>query len=387
MFTVRTFNKIAQKGLDIFPNDAYRMTTDSEDPDAILLRSQNLHEHPVTSNLRAIARAGAGTNNIPIDAMSEQGIVVFNTPGANANAVKELVVAGMLMASRNLCQAWDFTRHIDVNEDAFGPYVEKAKKEFVGSELPGRSLVVVGLGAIGVKVANAAVGLGMRVIGVDPHISVQNAWQLSSQVERATDLKQVLPSADFLTVHVPYSEKTHHLINSDALNMLAPHAIVLNFARGGLVDEDALVDLLNADKIKGYVTDFPTARLIKHQKVTALPHLGASTHEAEENCATMAAMTLRDFLENGNIRNSVNFPTLDLGKTVGHRLAIANRNVPNVVGRLSTLLGDEKFNILDMLNKSRGDYAFTLVDVDKSPKAETLEAISAIDGILRVSLL
>jgi D-3-phosphoglycerate dehydrogenase len=347
-----------------------------------------MHEMDVPESVKAIARAGAGTNNIPVEKFSKRGVPVFNAPGANANAVKELVIAGMFLGARNICQAWEYVRALQGDDEQLDTAVEKGKKKFVGYELPGRTLGVVGLGAIGVEVANTAHALGMRVLGFDPQITVQRAWQLSSAVEQAVSLDDLFARSDMVTVHVPLVTATRNLVNAARLKLLKSPGVVLNFARAGIVDQDAILEALNGGKLGAYICDFPTAQLKDHARVVALPHLGASTGEAEENCAIMAADTLRDFLENGNIRNSVNFPEAVLPRTpAAARLSIANENVPNMVGQISTALAAAKLNIADLLNKSRGDIAYTLIDIDGAVPASVIDAVRAIEGVLAIRSL
>ena len=380
-FTVRTFNNIAPAGLARFPADRYTVGADLADPDAILLRSADLHDAALPPSLKAVGRAGSGTNNVPVAALTARGIPVFNAPGANANAVKELVVAGMLIAARNLTAAWEFARAADAD-------IESAKKQFAGFELPGRTLGVIGLGAIGVEVCNAAHALGMRVVGFDPKLTVQRAWQLSASVEQARSLEELLGRCDFVSVHVPLTDTTRGLLDARRLACLRPGAVVLNMARGGIVDTDAVVAALDAGRLHAYVTDFPDARLAGHRGVIAVPHLGASTLEAEENCAVQVADTLREFLEHGVLRHSVNFPDAELAAvTDGWRIAIANANVPNMVGQITAALGGAGLNIIDMLNRSRGDVAWTVVDLDSEVETRTLGAIRAIDGVLSARVI
>jgi D-3-phosphoglycerate dehydrogenase len=344
-----------------------------------------MHDMTLPSSVKAIARAGAGTNNIPVARYSRLGVPIFNAPGANANAVKELVIAGLFLGARNICQAWEYARNLQGDDEELDAAVEKGKKKFTGYELPGRTLGVVGLGAIGVEVANAAHGLGMKVLGFDPQITVQRAWQLSSGVEQALSLDDLFSRCDMVTVHVPMVDATRGLVNAHRLRLLKQGGVILNFARAGIVDEGAIEEALNLGKLGAYICDFPTRRLKDHAKVVALPHLGASTGEAEENCAIMVADTLRDFLENGNVRNSVNFPEAVLPRTAGAtRLAIANENVPNMVGQISTALAADKLNIADLLNKSRGDLAYTLIDVDGEVPQATLQRLGDIGGVLTV---
>jgi D-3-phosphoglycerate dehydrogenase len=341
----------------------------------------------VPSSLKAVGRAGAGTNNVPVEKLGEMGIVVFNAPGANANAVKELVIAGMLLASRNICQAWDFARSLEGDDAAIHMAVEAGKKQFVGFELPGKTLGVVGLGAVGVQVANGALAMGMNVIGFDPGITVQRAWEMSSQVRQAASIEELITHADYISFHVPLVEATHNVINHERLKLVRDQAVILNFSRQGVIDDTAMVEAIDAGKVYAYVCDFPGNLLKDHPRVITLPHLGASTRQAEDNCAIMVAEQVRDFLENGNIRNSVNFPEILMPRNTGYRLAIANENVPNMLGQISTCLAESGLNILDMLNKSRGDIAYTLVDVDSELQADCLTRVSAIDGVLTARAL
>ncbi|MGE3395063.1 MAG: 3-phosphoglycerate dehydrogenase family protein, partial [Steroidobacteraceae bacterium] len=338
-YKVLTLNSISAKGLERLPRDRYEVASGIGDPDAILVRSADMHAMAIPASVRAVARAGAGTNNIPVTLLSQRGVPVFTAPGANANAVKELVLAGLFLAARHICDAWDFVRGLQLEGAALEAAVEEGKKRFVGHELPGRTLGVVGLGAIGVEVANAAHLLGMRVLGYDPQITVQRAWQLSSGVEQALSLDDLFARSDAVTVHVPLTEQTRAMVNSGRLRLMRDGATVLNFARAGIVDENAVVAALESGKLSAYVCDFPTPRTLRHRGVVALPHLGASTSEAEENCAMMVADTLRDFLEHGNVRHSVNFPEASLPRIPATaRIAIANSNVPNMVGQISTCL-------------------------------------------------
>lgn len=386
-FKVLTLNNIALAGLERLPRDRYEVASEIGRPDAVLVRSADMHKMEIPASIKAIGRAGAGVNNIPVEAMSRRGVPVFNAPGANANAVKELVLTGILIASRNVCEAWDFVRGLDGSEEELHRAVEGGKKRFVGSELPGRSLGVVGLGAIGVEVANAALGLGMQVIGYDPKITVERAWQLSSGVRQAMSLDDLFSRAQFVTVHVPLGDATRSLVNADRLGLMKPGGVLLNFARGPIVDEAAVLASLEASRLARYVTDFPSLLLKSHSKVIALPHLGASTLEAEENCAVMVAENLRDFLENGNIRHAVNFPEAILPRIEGTRLAIANANVPNMVGQISTALAGAGLNISDLLNKSRGDLAYTLVDVDGDVPPGVAEQLAGIAGVLSLRVV
>jgi D-3-phosphoglycerate dehydrogenase / 2-oxoglutarate reductase len=386
-FKVLTLNNIALAGLERLPRDRYEVASEIGHPDAVLVRSADMHKMDIPASVKAIGRAGAGVNNIPVEAMSRRGVPVFNAPGANANAVKELVLAGVLLAARNLCEAWDYVRALDGSEEDIHRAVESGKKRFVGFELPGRSLGVVGLGAIGVEVANAALGLGMQVVGFDPKITVERAWQLNSGVRQAVSLDDLFSRAQVVTVHVPLGEGTRSLVNADRLAMMKPGGVLLNFARSAIVDEAAVAAALNSERLARYVTDFPSVGLKGHPKVIALPHLGASTREAEENCAIMVAEHLRDFLENGNIRHAVNFPEALLPRIDGTRIAIANANVPNMVGQISTALAEAGLNISDLLNKSRGEIAYTLVDVDGRLPDTVLEKIAGIEGVLSLRVV
>ncbi len=387
-FRIRTLNAISNAGLSRLPKDEFEIGSDVTDPDALLLRSANLHGAEIPAGLLAVARAGAGTNNIPIAEYSARGIPVFNTPGANANAVKELVLAALFLAARNIIPAASFAHRLDGDPTSMDKAVEAGKKNFVGFELPGRTLGVIGLGAIGVEVANAATGLGMRVLGYDPGITVEHAWKLSSFVEHVTNLDQLLKRADIISLHVPLVDGTRGLIGADELARMRKSAVIVNFARGPIVDELAVVDALESGQLRAYICDFPSPALNKRDKVVTLPHLGASTNEAEENCARMAADQLRDFLTEGTIVNSVNFPDASLARSEEtKRIAIANSNVPNMVGQISTLLAASGLNIADLLNKSRGELAYTIVDVDGDLPADLLDQIRAIEGVLSARAL
>ena len=387
MFKVRTLNNISVRGLERLPRDRYEVASDFASPDAILLRSFNMHDMDIPVGLKAVGRAGAGVNNIPVERLSARGIPVFNAPGANANAVKELVIAGMLLAARQICQAWDYARGLSGSDEEIHQQVESGKKQFAGFELPGRTLGVVGLGAIGVQVANAARALGMRVVGYDPRITVERAWQLSSDVEQAATVAELLTRADFVTFHVPLVEATRHMISRDRLRDMREGVVILNFARSGIVDEEAVLEAIDAGRVHAYVCDFPSNHLRGRQGVTALPHLGASTAEAEDNCAVMVAEQLRDYLENGNIVNAVNFPQVVLPRQGAARLALVNVNRPDMVGQISHDLGRCGLNIVHMLNESKGDLAYTLVDVESEINADVAETIRRIDGVLNVRVL
>lgn len=386
MFTIQTLNTIARAGLERLPVARYQIGEHFEAPDAILLRSADLHARPIPASVMAVARAGAGVNNIPVADLSKRGVPVFNAPGANANAVKELVIAGMLMAARNLADALAFVRGLQPDAQ-LDHRVEAEKKRFVGSELVGKTLGVVGLGAIGVKVANAAYGLGMHVIGFDPHMTVEGAWQLDASVQRAASLNQMFATSDYISFHVPLNDATRGLFGAAALQAAKPGVVLLNFARDGIVAADVLAAGLAGGRIGRYVTDFPHADLLGHPRVIALPHLGASTGEAEENCAVMVAEQLRDFLENGNIQHAVNFPSIRMPREGRTRICVANANRPNMIGQLSHVLGEAGVNIAQMHNASRGDLAYNLVDVDSPVQPPLVQAIGAIDGILAVRVL
>ena len=386
-FKILTLNNVSVRGLERLPRERYEVASEIGHPDAILLRSADMHSMDVPASVLAVARAGAGTNNIPVAKLSRRGIPVFNAPGANANAVKELVLAGLFLAARNICQAWGFVRAIEGDDHAIEDAIEKGKKKFVGHELPSRTLGVVGLGAIGVEVANAALALGMKVRGYDPQITVQRAWQLSSGVEQALSLDDLFARSDIITVHVPLTDATRGLVNESRLRLMRRGSAILNFARAPIVDQAAILSAMEQGQVATYVCDFPTRALKDHPKVIALPHLGASTGEAEENCAVMVADTLRDYLENGNVRNSVNFPEAVLPRVGGHRVAIANNNVPNMVGQISTCLAGAGLNIADLLNKSRGDLAYTLIDTDAEVPPAVLGQLRAIDGVLAARLV
>ena len=382
MYKVLTLDNIAVEGLRRLPRERYEVASGISQPDAILLRGHDMHEMDIPESVAAIGRAGAGTNNIPIGAMSARGVPVFNAPGANANAVKELAIAGMLIGARNLTRASEYVAALTETGDALEKVVEAGKKQFVGFELPGKTLAVVGLGAIGVEVANTALSLGMKVRGFDPAITVRNAWQLSAGVEHAETMDQLFQHADFVSLHVPLIDATRNLVNAQRLALLNDTAVLVNFARGGVVDNDAVVSALDSGKLHCFVTDFPTHDLIAHPKAVTLPHLGASTTEAEENCAIMVAENVKDYLENGNIRFSVNFPQSRLPRLDAWRITLANANVPNMVGQVSTCIANAGLNIEDLLNKSIGDLAYTIVDVNSKPTQELLAEIAAIEGVL-----
>jgi D-3-phosphoglycerate dehydrogenase len=386
-FRILTLNNISVRGLERLPRDRYEVASEIGHPHAILVRSADMHSMDIPATVLAVARAGAGTNNVPVAALTRRGVPVFNAPGANANAVKELVLAALLVSARNLCSAWHFVRGLTGDDHALEAAVEQGKKRFTGYELPGRTLGVVGLGAIGVEVANAAHGLGMRVLGYDPQITVQRAWQLSSGVEQALSLDDLFARSDMVTLHVPLNDATRRLVGESRIRLMKDGAVVLNFARAPIVDEPGVLAALDAGKLGAYVCDFPSRAIKDHPKVVAWPHLGASTGEAEENCAMMVADTLREFLEHGNIRHSVNFPDAALPRIAGtHRLVIANSNVPNMVGQISTCLAGAGLNIADLLNKSRGEVAYTMIDIDGPVPEAVLAQIRGIEGVLSARL-
>jgi D-3-phosphoglycerate dehydrogenase len=370
------------EGLRHFPRERYEVASEIAHPDAIVLRSANMHDMEIPDSLAAVGRAGAGTNNIPCDELAHKGIPVFNAPGANANAVKELTIGGLLLAARNLCEAREYVKELDETGDALSKAVEAGKKKFVGSELPGKTLAVIGLGAIGVEVANAALDLGMVVHGYDPAITVRSAWRMSSGVELEETLDQLFMGADALTVHVPLIDATRGIVNKERIALMNDGATLINFARNGVIDDAAVLEALDSGKIARYVTDFPSSELIAHSKVIALPHLGASTAEAEESCAVMVVENVKDYLENGNIRYSVNYPQCRLPRMDAWRVTIANANVPNMVGQISTCLADAGLNIEDLLNKSIGDLAYTIVDVNGEVTAEIENNLRSIEGVL-----
>lgn len=385
MFTIQTLNNISPIGLDKLPKEDYEVVSEANNPDAILVRSAKMHSMDIGNHLKAVGRAGAGVNNIPLDKLRDKGVVVFNAPGANANAVKELVIASMLLASRNICQAWDYVNGLAL--DNLKTAVEEGKKNYAGSELPGKTLGIVGLGAIGVQIANAANNLGMRVVGFDPNITIKSAWKLSADVEQAPNIDTLFSQSDFVSFHVPLVEGTKNLLNAERIALLPAGATVLNFARDGIVDEEALITALDAGKVKYYVTDFPIDDKKNHKRVIALPHLGASTAEAEDNCAIMVANQVKDYLENGNILNSVNFPEVKMPRSGDTRLSITHQNIPNMVGQISTILADAEINIIDMLNKSRDEVAYTLIDLEQTTPVAVVDNLKQIAGILTVRVL
>ncbi len=387
MYKILTLNNISVAGLERLSRERYEIASEIQHPDAVLLRSFNMHNMEIPPSLKAVGRAGAGVNNIPVDNMSQHGIAVFNAPGANANAVKELVLAGMLIGCRNLCPAWDYARNLNGDDAAISKAVEAGKKQFAGFELPGRTLGVIGLGAIGRYVANAALDLGMHVIGYDPGITVEGAWKLSSDVQKASSVEELLAKVDFVTFHVPLVDATRHMINAERLKIMKDNVIILNFARNGIIDDAAVSEAIKAGKVYAYVCDFPSNLLKNHERVVALPHLGASTQEAEDNCAIMVAEQVRDYLENGNVRNSVNFPDLAMERNGGYRVAIVNSNVPNMVGQISSAMAEEGLNIIDMINKSRGELAYSLIDINAPASDALINKLTGIDGVLAVRQL
>ena len=384
---ILTLNAISSTGLKRLPPERYSIGAQVDSPDAILVRSHDMKAMSIAASVRAIGRAGAGTNNIPVAEMSKRGIPVFNAPGANANAVKELVLAGMLIAARNLVPAIRFTDGLFGTDEEIEKRVEDGKKHFTGVELPQHVLGIIGLGKVGSLVADAAIKLGMDVFGYDPEITVDAAWSLPSQVRKAHSIEEVLRNSDFVTLHVPLLDGTRNLIDAKRVGMMRRGAVLLNFSRDGIVDNAAVLDALNAKKLKAYVCDFPGVRFKGHPAVVATPHLGASTEEAEENCAIMVVDQVRDYLENGNIRNAVNFPDVVMARESPYRLGIANANVPNMVGQISTAVAQAGLNIHNMLNKSRKDMAYTLVDVDSAVTRQVIDKIAAIAGVLAVHYL
>jgi len=381
VYRIQTLNKISKTGLATLPSETFTVGDDAEDPDALLVRSADLHSMEFGKNLKAIARAGAGVNNIPVDRCSELGIVVFNTPGANANSVKELVIAGLLLAARNIHGGIQWVRE-NATLDGLDKVVESEKKRFAGDEIMGKTLGVLGLGAVGVMVSNAARALDMRVIGYDPFISVESAWGLSRAVERASTAKEVFAEADYISIHVPLNDDTRGMVGEECIRSMKPGARMLNFSRGGLVDDDAMLKGLDSGQVGLYVTDFPNSKIASHPRVLGVPHLGASTEEAEENCAVMAAQQVRRYLQTGVIRNSVNFPTCELGGFQGPRILVANRNVPTMVSQITSTLGSRGINIAHMLNNNRGDLAYNIIDIDGDVSPETLDHLREIDGVI-----
>jgi D-3-phosphoglycerate dehydrogenase len=387
MYKILTLNNISPLGLARLPTDKFQVSADLKEPDGILLRSFKMHDMEIPNSLKAVGRAGAGVNNIPVDKLSKLGIPVFNAPGANSNAVKELVIAGMLLAARHIGPAWQFSQGLSGSDAEISKAVEAGKKNYAGFELPGRTLGVVGLGAIGRLVANAALSLGMKVIGFDPGITVEGAWALSADVKKANSVEELLRQVDFVTFHVPLIDATRNLINAERLKLMKDGVVIINFAREGIVDDAAVSAAIKAGKVYGYVCDFPSNLLKNHERVVTLPHLGASTAEAEDNCAIMVADQVRDFLENGNIRNAVNFPEVVVRREAAYRLIVANANVPNMLGQISETLGEAKLNIHDMVNRSRGELAYTVVDLDSPATEAVRQKIAAIPGVLMTRIV
>ena len=385
MRNIQVLNNISPLGLEKFPKEFYDVSNSKDNPDAILVRSAKMHDIDIGNSLKAVGRAGAGVNNIPLQKMSDNGVVVFNTPGANANAVKELVISSMLLASRNICQGWSYVN--DLPLDNLKATVEDGKKQYSGSELPGKTLGIVGLGAIGVEIANAASILGMDVIGYDPSISKKNAWKISSDVEEALSLEELFSRSDFVSFHVPLVEATKNLLNVKRIALLPQGCVVINMSRDGIVDEEELIKSLDSGNVKYYVTDFPIDEKKNHERVIALPHLGASTSEAEDNCALMIAKQVKEYLENGNIINSVNFPDAKMPRAGQERLAITHRNVPNMVRQITKAIAEEEANIVDMLNKSKGEFAYTLIDIEEKIPNSVIDNIKKVEGILKVRAL
>ncbi len=388
MFKIQTLNKIATEGLSYFPLDKYEIASEIPNPDAVVLRSFKMHNMELPGSLKAIARAGAGVNNIPVDNCTEKGIVVFNTPGANANGVKELVIAGLLMASRDITEGVNWCKTLADKGDEIPALVEQGKKNFAGQEIQGKTLAVIGLGAIGVLVANAAHALGMKVIGYDPYMSVKQALKLSNQVQWVEGIQAILSQADYITLNIPLTPETKNYINKEKFGMMKDDVRILNFARGGLVDLDALKEALESGKVTRYVTDFPNEKTLNMEKVIAIPHLGASTKESETNCAIMAVNQLKDFLEDGNIKNSVNFPEAQMERNGGARILIANQNIPNMVSQISSVLASEDLNIDNMLNKKYQNIAYNIIDVTQPQIDEGIQSkLKAIQGVFMVRII
>lgn len=391
MFKIKTYNTISVKGLNRFSREKYEVASDIGSPDAYILRSHKLHGEPLPESVKAVARAGAGTNNVPVEEYTKKGVVVFNSPGANANAVKELVLAGMLLGSRGILPGMEYVQTLThmTDADEMSKLLEKEKSNFAGFELAGKTLGIVGLGAIGSLIADAALALGMNVVGFDPALSVEAAWRLPSQVGRMENLQSLLARSDYITLHVPAIPQTKHMINADSLKVVKKGATLLNFAREAIVDAHAVVDSLNAGHLGKYICDFPEPILLNRKDVYAMPHIGASTEEAEENCAIMAADQLMDYLENGNIKNSVNFPAVYMDRTpaIGARITFANQNVSGVLGHVLSILADNKVNVVDMVNKSRGDVAYNIIDVEAAPAAGVIEALAKVEHVIAVRVI
>lgn len=391
MFKIKTYNTISVKGLNRFSREKYEVASDIGQPDAYILRSHKLHGEPLPASVKAVARAGAGTNNVPVDEYTKKGVVVFNSPGANANAVKELVLAGMLLGSRGILSGMEYVQTLThmTDADEMSKLLEKEKSNFAGFELQGKTLGIVGLGAIGSLIADAALALGMNVVGYDPALSVEAAWRLPSQVGRMENLQSLLARSDYITLHVPAIPATKHMINADSLKVVKKGATLLNFAREAIVDAHAVVESLDAGHLGKYICDFPEPILLKRKDVYAMPHIGASTEEAEENCAIMAADQLMDYLENGNIKNSVNFPTVSMDRNpgIGARITFSNENVSGVLGHVLSILADSKVNVVDMVNKSRGDVAYNIIDVEAAPATSVIDAIAKVDHVIAVRVI
>jgi len=393
MYSIRTYNQIADRGLQRFDSTRFKVSADNNNADAILLRSEKLSADVLSANLKAIARAGAGVNNVPVADCTAHGVVVFNTPGANANAVKELVLCGLLLTSRGIVSGINYVNSLTAITDyqELSKLLEKEKKRFKGNEIHGKTLGVVGLGAIGSLVAEMAIDMGMEVLGYDPALSVEAAWRLPSQVKRYENLSSLVANADFISLHLPVLDSTRKMFNESLFSALRPGACLLNFARDEIVDTAALIAALDSGNLRMYVNDFPRPELIGRDNVISMPHIGASTDEAEENCAVMAANQLVDFLTNGNIRNSVNYPSLHLDRSAaakpGTRLAISNKNIPKMLGQITAVLADQNINVIDMLNKSRNEIAYNLIDMDSTPSPEALSAIAAIEDVIKVTLI
>lgn len=391
MFKIKTYNAISVKGLNRFPRENYEVASDIGAPDAYILRSHKLHGEPLPESVKAVARAGAGTNNVPVDEYTRKGVVVFNSPGANANAVKELVLAGMLLGSRGIVSGMHYVNGLThmTDADEMSKLLEKEKSNFAGMEIQGKTLGIVGLGAIGSLIADAALALGMNVVGFDPALSVEAAWRLPNQVGRMENLQSLLARSDFITLHVPAIPQTKHLINADTLKVCKKGAVLLNFAREAIVDAHAVVESLDAGHLGKYICDFPEPILLNRPDVLAMPHIGASTEEAEENCAIMAADQLVDYLENGNIKNSVNFPAvaMDRNEGIGSRITFSNANVSGVLGHVLSVLADHKVNVVDMVNKSRGDVAYNIIDVELAPSAEVIAALTKVEHVIAVRVI
>ena len=384
MFNIRVYNNLANEGLARLPSDRFVAPSDHDAPDGILLRSHNLHAEEIAESVQVVARAGAGVNNIPVGALAERGVPVLNAPGANANAVKEVVVAGMLIAARNLLAAWDHLRGLNLPADELHKAVEAHKKQFAGRELAGRVMGVAGLGSVGVKVANAAAALGMKVFGYDPALALDRAWELSAEVGKGRSLEQVFAGADFVSIHVPLIDATRDMVGGELIRCMRRGGVLLNFARGGIVNTQAVIQALDSGWLSAYVCDFPEPELIRHPSAILLPHLGASTSEAQVNCAVVAAENLRAYLEDGNVRGSVNFPVIDLPRRDSYRLTIANANVPRIIANISALLAEENLNIEYMMNMSRGELAYTMLDLNDQAPDTALQRLRSMEGILRV---